>query len=107
MIRIKHLGKIEWESEFFDELNQKQYVCGKYDYSNGKNINTGDIVQVTFSGSEGKETFTAICSNYSRNVRRSSGSFKRTHNYYKYRILYRLTDEGLQFVKNTLVEQKV
>jgi len=107
MIRIKHIANIGWESEFFDELNQKQYVCGEYDYSNGKNINTGDIVQVTFTGAYEKETFPAICSNYWRTVRRSSGSFKKLHNYYKYRVLFRLTDEGLQFIKNTLVEQKV
>ena len=107
MIRIKHIANIGWEQEFFDELNQKQYVVAEYDYSNTKKINTGDIVQVTFTGSGEKETFPAICSNYGRTVRRPSFARNRNHNYYKYRVLFRLTDEGLQFVKNTLVEQKV
>lgn len=107
MLRVKCFAKFpEWDQSFMQELCEKKYVAGEYDYSNTKSINTGDLLKVTFRGAYEKETFVAICSNYWRTVRKGSCG-KRNYNYYKYRVLYRLTEEGQQFVRNKIVEERV
>lgn len=106
MLRVKKITSIEWDGDFMEYLNQKQYVVAEYDYSNTKKITTGDILKVTFSGAYATETFTAICSHYWRTVRKL-GCGKRNYNYYKYRVLYRLTEEGQQFIRSKIVEERV
>lgn len=106
MLRVKKVTNIEWDGDFMEYLYQKQYVVAEYNYSNTKKVVSGDILIVTFSGAYATETFTAICSHYWRTVRRP-GCGKRNYNYYKYRVLYRLTEEGQQFVRNKIVEERV
>jgi hypothetical protein len=107
MVRVKKIAMFyEWDEDILEELNQKKYVVGEYDYSNTHNVTTGDLLKVTFSGTQGTETFPAICSQYWRNVRKL-GCGKRNYNYYKYRVLYRLTEEGQQFIQSKIVEERV
>lgn len=105
MLRVKRITRFsEWDQDFMEELNQKQYVVAEYDYSNTKNVYTGDLLEVTFSGACGKKKFVAICSNYWRTVKRMGCG---RCNYYKYRILYRLTEEGFRLVQSKILEERI
>lgn len=106
MLRVKKVTHIEWDGDFMEYLNQKQYVVAEYDYSNTHKITTGDILTVTFSGAYATETFTAICSHYWRTVRKGSCG-KRNYNYYKYRVLYRLTKEGWDLIQGKVLEERI
>lgn len=100
----KVLTHLEWNSEFFEKLTSSEtlYVSGEFEYSNTKKIQTGDIIEAKFHKQYGGYKFYAICSNYWRTIRR--GSYR---SYTKYRIVYRLTDAGLEYLKGLAVEQQV
>ena len=106
MLRVKKIVCFpEWEQEFFAELDQKKYVLCESN-SKSKMIAPGDLLIVTHSRVGEKETFPAICTHFMVTFRRHSWG-KSKYRYDRYRILYRLTDEGLNFVKEKLVEQKI
>jgi len=106
MLRVKKIASFsEWEQNFFIELDQKKYVVCEYN-SKSKKIVTGDVLVVTHSRDGMRETFPAMCTHFRVTFRRHSWG-KSKYRYDKYHILYRLTDEGVNFVKEKLVEQRL
>jgi hypothetical protein len=106
MLRVKKIASFsEWEQEFFAELDQKKYVLCEYN-SKSKQVVTGDLLVATHSRDGVRETFPAMCTHFRVTFRRH-GWGKSKYRYDKYHILYRLTDEGLSFVKEKLVEQRL
>jgi hypothetical protein len=106
MLRVKKIASFsEWEQEFFAELDQKKYVLCEYN-SKSKQVATGDLLVVTHSRDGVRETFPAMCTQYTVTFRQHAWG-KNRYRYDKYCILYRLTDEGLSFVKEKLVEQEI
>jgi len=111
MIRIKKIGEFnEWEGDFMDMLKDQQYVVEEYEYSQIKKVRTGDLLEITHYNNGEKETFTGICSHYTITYRQhyayQSGRRARTTRR-QYKILYRLTDEGIQLIKEALVTERI
>jgi len=113
MLRVKVISHFpDWSNELMDEFPDKlqpQCVCGSYEYSQIKKVQIGDLLEVTHYDkiTDSKETFIALCSNMTTRRRTTSYSRRRNYNYSYARILFRLTDEGVQKYKEHYIQHNI
>jgi len=98
--RHKEVTYLDWETDTFEELIDNGYVDYEYKYSMIKKAHAGKVFKVKTK----YETFFAIASNIGVRVYRQG--WKR-RNKTDYRIMYRLTKEGYEHIKELIVEQRM
>lgn len=98
MARHKKIAYYDGDWDIFDQLRRKGRVLEQYEYTNRK-VKAGEI----FVAKEAGEEFIAIAANVEKRVARHLGSRRKRFNYY--RIMFRLTDEGWEYLKGLLLEE--
>jgi hypothetical protein len=97
MARHKKIAFYKGDWDLFDTLKEEGYVLKEYDYTNPK-AEAGVIYLAKWAGEE----FISIATNVTHQVHYSGGRRRRSATY---RIMYRLTEEGWQYLKGLLVEE--
>jgi hypothetical protein len=111
-MRHKFMTRLEIDDydEFFKDLKDKGYVVKEYEYTRPtqkalkRNIESGAVLLVKDHG----QVFYSIATNtgwkhkrYSRVKQTTTGSYVNT------RTMYQLTNEGVQYIKECIVEQRI
>jgi hypothetical protein len=113
-MRHKYIARYDpedWET-FFRLLKSKDYVVEEYqytEYNNGKNKRNSEVGAV-LSVSRGGEKFMAITTHVcyrTKTLRSNYRSNKATYAYSNFRLMYKLTPEGAQYIKGLIVEQNI
>jgi hypothetical protein len=101
MARHKKIAFYSGDWDLFDQLQRQGRVLETYEYTNRKAY-AGTI----YVAKEANETFVAIASNLEkRYTNRIYGNRKKRFHYY--RIMFRLTDEGWEYLKGRLMEEGI
>lgn len=86
------------DRDTYDTLEEKGFVAEKYKYS--KYVDTGSLYTVTDKALNQK--FMAIASNRTCRTR----TVRRRRQYVtRYRVMYRLTDAGVKYVKSLILDE--
>jgi len=92
---------------FHKHLIEKGFLIDEFECGRNLHYNIGDVIQVSHQG----EKFIAIKSNYGRrwtHWKRSRKTCKQIVDHYTdVNILYCFTEEGWQYVKELITEQKI